>query len=153
VRRAQSDADFRHLHELFVAYESDLPAVLRHGEVPNLLGIARTYGLPNAAFVAIFEKRAIGCVALKRTPGDRAGAAVLLRLFVRPEHRRLGAARLLLQAAIAFAREAGDERIVLDTHKGQLEAAYRLYRSLGFQECEAYGEVSYQSPTFMQLEL
>jgi GNAT superfamily N-acetyltransferase len=154
VRRAQSDSDFRRLYRLFVAYEADLPTPLRHGRVPNIPAIAETFSPPNAAFIAAHGRTSLGCVALKRAQGEGAAAtAVLLRLFVRPQHRRLGAARVLVTSAIAFARMAGFERLVLDTHKGQLEAAYRLYRSLGFEECEAHGEVSYASPTFMRLLL
>lgn len=154
VRRAQSDSDFRRLYRLFVAYEDDLPPSLRHGRVPNIPAIAETFSPPNAAFIAAHGQTAIGCVALKRAQGEGAAAtAVLLRLFVSPAHRRLGAARGLVTAAISFARIAGFERLVLDTHKGQLAAAYRLYRSLGFEECGAHGEVSYECPTFMRLQL
>ncbi len=119
-----------------------------------MLAIGETFSSPNAAFIAVHDRVAIGCAAVKGAPEDRNRAtAVLLRLFVRPESRRLGAARLLVGAAIAFAREAGFERLVLDTEKRQLEAAYRLYRSLGFEECEPYAEVTYESATFMELAL
>lgn len=153
VQRAQTDSDFRQLHGLFVAYEAGLPAPLRHGRVPDIPALARTFSPPNAAFIATHGEAPIGCVALKRARDDRAGEAELSRLFVRPESRRLGAARQLVEAAIAFARDAGDARVVLDTHKAQLEAAYRLYRSIGFQECAPYGDVTYECPTFMRLQL
>ncbi|MGA8576900.1 MAG: GNAT family N-acetyltransferase [Candidatus Cybelea sp.] len=153
VRRSRSEVDFRQLHELFVAYEADLPAELRHGIVPGVDAIGRAYASSNAAFVATYEGRAIGCVALRTAPENPQPTAVLSRLFVRPRSRRLGAARLLVVAAIEFAREMGFERIVLDTEKAQLEPAYRLYQSLGFEECRPYAEVSYDSPTFMQLRL
>jgi|HubBroStandDraft_4_1064222.scaffolds.fasta_scaffold00005_156 carbonic anhydrase len=153
VHRSQGELDFRWLHELFVAYEADLPAELRHGAVPGIDEIGATYAPPNAAFVATYESRPIGCVALRTAPEDPQSTAVLLRLFVRPQSRRLGAARLLVVAAIEFARQMGFGRIVLDTHKAELEPAYRLYRSLGFEECTPYAEVSYDSPTFMRLRL
>jgi GNAT superfamily N-acetyltransferase len=79
--------------------------------------------------------------------------ALLLRLFVRPARRGLGAARLLTKAAITHARESAYRRIVLDTNREQLEPAYRLYESLGFVECEPFAEVSYECPTFMELLL
>ncbi|MBV8196853.1 MAG: GNAT family N-acetyltransferase, partial [Candidatus Eremiobacteraeota bacterium] len=71
----------------------------------------------------------------------------------KPESRGVGAARLLTTAAIEFARQRGRRRVVLDTHKEQLPAAYALYRSLGFADCSPYESVSYACPTFMELIL
>ena len=79
--------------------------------------------------------------------------ALLLRLFVTPKSRGHGAARSLVSAAVEFLREGGYRRVVLDTHKEQLEPAYRLYRSLGFEECEPYRAVTYDCPTFMELRV
>jgi hypothetical protein len=55
--------------------------------------------------------------------------------------------------ALTFLRESGYRRVVLDTDKERLRAAYELYGSLGFSECEPYGPVDYASPTFMELRL
>jgi GNAT superfamily N-acetyltransferase len=116
--------------------------------------IRQTFSPPNAAFLAMHDGVEIGCAAVKRTGKDRrAATAMLLRLYVRPDSRRLGAARLLVTSAIAFARHAGFHRLVLDTEKSELEAAYRLYRSLGFEECAPFATVSYDTPTFMELPL
>lgn len=154
VRLAHSDSDFHQLHRLFVEYEAGLPPPLRHGSVPDMHAIRQTFSPPNAAFVATHDELAIGCAAVKRAGDDRqAMTAVLLRLYVRPESRRLGAARLLVTSAIAFARDAGFCRLVLDTEKSKLESAYRLYRSLGFEECAPFAAVSYDAPTFMELVL
>lgn len=118
--------------------------------------IRQTFSAPNAAFIGTHDGAAIGCAAVKRAGNDRqvtTTTAVLLRLYVRPDSRRLGAARLLVTSAIAFARDAGFHRLALDTEKSELEAAYRLYRSLGFKECAPFATVSYDTPTFMELLL
>jgi GNAT superfamily N-acetyltransferase len=81
------------------------------------------------------------------------GSAVMKRLYVRPEYRGTGAGRALAQACVDLARERGYRRIVLDTNKKHLEAAYRLYRSMGFAECDPYAGVNYSCPTFMELVL
>ena len=134
-----------------IEYEADLPPELRHGSVPSVADLQAEYAGRRAAFVAISsEDRAIGCVAV--TVLD-ATTAVLLRLFVSPRDRGRGVARSLVEAAIAFARENGYRRIVLDTHKAQLPAAYRLYQSLGFVECGPLTAVTYECPTFMELNL
>lgn len=150
VCRVKGASDFRHLHDLFVEYEAELPKDLRLGTVPDLGDLEESYGIRDAAFLAMRDGKPIGCAAVARL--DR-NTALLLRLFVKHESRGLGAARLLVAGAIAFARESGYHRIVLDTNRERLMPAYLLYRSLGFKECEPYGSVSYASPTFMELHL
>ena len=150
VHRVESEADFQRLRELLIEYEADLAPELRHGCIPQSADLTQTYTGPNAAFLALFEEDAIGCVAVQRRDLE---TAVLLRLFVKPPKRGFGAARALVAAAIAHARQEGHRRIVLDTHKEQLVPAYRLYRSFGFEECAPFAEVTYACPTFMELRL
>lgn len=150
IRRAQTDADFLSLCNLLAAYEADLPAELRHGSVPDAAALQAAYRDPNVAFLAARAGAAFGCVAVAELRPD---TAVLMRLFVEPAYRSAGAARGLCNAAIAFSKERGYDRIVLDTNKDSLRAAYRLYRSLGFTECDPFGDVEYPFPTFMGLDL
>ncbi len=133
-----------------IDYEQSLPADLRHGLVPDFESVRRAYGEPNGAFVAMDEDEAVGCVAVMRLDASR---ALVLRLFVRPNARGGGTGRKLVVAALAFARDRGYARLVLDTDKARLPGAYQLYRSLGFTECEPYGPVDYASPTYMDLDL
>jgi GNAT superfamily N-acetyltransferase len=80
-----------------------------------------------------------------------ASTAIVKKLYVRPAFRKLGLARSMLLLLLERARESGYIRIVLDTQRERLAAAYRLYCDIGFTECEPYGEVDYASPTFMEL--
>jgi GNAT superfamily N-acetyltransferase len=145
----RGESDLRVLHDLFIEYEADLPKNLRHGAVPDLATLQEIYER-DAAFLAIDDGKPIGCVAVKKFDPE---SALMLRLFVQPEGRGLGAARSLVMATIEYARERRLARIVLDTNKEQLEPAYRLYRSLGFEECEPFTTVSYECPIFMELRL
>ncbi len=133
-----------------IEYEESLPPDLRHGRVEDIQTVRRDYNEPNAAFLATIDQEAVGCVAVSRL--DPA-TALMLRLFVKPSHRGKGVARMLVTEAIRFLRSGRYERIVLDTDKGRLRAAYDLYLSLGFRECEPYGAVDYESPTYMELHL
>ena len=150
IHTAAGKADFLLLYQLFLAYESALPSNLRHGSVPDAEELGRRYAQGDAAFIALHEGRPIGCVAVaERNAQD----ALMLRLFVHPASRGMGAGRSLVHAVIRYAGERGYDRVVLDTDKKQLIAAYRLYRSLGFQECDPFAAVAYESPTFMELRL
>jgi len=140
VERVETPAAFSALRELLEEYENALPPELRHSGEPAF----------DAAFLARSGNDYAGCAGVSSAA---AGTAVLQRMYVQPAHRGKGAARALAQAAIAYARERGCERIVLDTHAERMKAAYRLYRSLGFVESKPYGEVDYACPTFMELRL
>jgi GNAT superfamily N-acetyltransferase len=61
------------------------------------------------------------------------------RMYVRPEFRRRGIGRALLEVLIAEAREIGYPRMRLDSARFMAEA-HSLYRSVGFQEIEPYPE-------------
>jgi len=150
IVRVDTVAEFVRLHELLLAYEAGLEPALRHGDVPPLEGVTRAYAAPNAAFLALSGGESVGCVVVRRLDAE---TAVLARLFVRPQHRGAGIARALVERVVDFARDADFARVVLDTDKDKLPAAYRLYLSFGFSECEPYETVDYGCPTFMQLPL
>jgi putative acetyltransferase len=133
-----------------IEYEASLPPDLRHGHVPKAKTLRLAYQEPNAAFLATNEKSAAGCVAVTRLDASR---ALMLRLFVKRSYRGRGVARELVKATVEFLRDRRYARVVLDTDKTRLPAAYNLYRSLGFRECEAYGAVEYEAPTYMELWL
>jgi putative acetyltransferase len=139
IRPVEGDADFRTLRSLFIEYEAALPAHLRHGSVPELNELMATYREKNRAFLARFEGAAVGCVAVRELDDD---TALLLRLYVIPTRRGLGAARALVEKVLEFARAGAYHRVVLDTNKVALEPAYRLYRSMGFVDCGPFMTVT-----------
>lgn len=150
IRQVSSAEDFRQLRDLFEQYEADLPASLRHGAVPSVAELRQIFAGRNAAFLASIAGDDVGCAAVRAFDQN---TAQLRHVFVAPSRRGLGAARSLTARAIEFARECGYARIVLDTNKAQLQPAYLLYRSLGFEECEPFATVTYECPTFMELRL
>jgi len=54
-------------------------------------------------------------------------------IAVAPEHRAKGVGRMLLEQAIAVAREKGAERLVLEVRQSNVPAI-RLYEYFGFVE-------------------
>jgi carbonic anhydrase len=86
-----------------------------------------------------------GVVALREL---EPGICEMKRLFVRPAFRGLRTrdghtlGRALVFGILSAARALGHRRMRLDTIGGQMEAAIRLYRSIGFVEIPAY----YPSP-------
>ncbi len=140
----RSPLEHEQLADLVAEYEASLPPELRHDYVPVVDGSTKI------AIVAALCGVAAGCVFV--TPFDNE-SVIIQRLFVRPDARGRGVARALMQHAVDHAREHGYRRLVLDTDKEQLQAAYQLYLSLGFTECAPFGSVPYEHPTYMELPL
>ena len=144
------DADFVQLQALLDEYEESLPPDLRHGSVPDMASLRATYAEPNAAFLARVGRDVAGCVGLVARDGT---SAIVQRLYAKPSFRGQGVGRGLVGTVIDCARRCGYRRVVLDTHAERLPAAYALYRSLGFSDCDPYGSVDYACPTYMELRL
>ena len=87
----------------------------------------------------------VGITALDDAAGESSGTpladfidlsqrtARLYHVMVVPERQRRGIGRLLLDAAVQWARGTGYETIILETTSEQ-EAAVDFYRALGFRE-------------------
>ncbi|MBV8637949.1 MAG: GNAT family N-acetyltransferase [Candidatus Eremiobacteraeota bacterium] len=144
IRIVSSEEERRQLVALLAEYEESLPPGLRHWSVPV------TEGTSSVAILATVDDAACGCVFVSRHDD---AAAVIQRLYVRPAARGQGLARALMQHAADHARVHGYHRLVLDTDKDQLPAAYQLYLSLGFRLCGPYADVGYANPVYMELPL
>jgi GNAT superfamily N-acetyltransferase len=86
----------------------------------------------DAAWIAEHNGGPVGSVFVVR---DDDVTAKLRLLIVDPAARGLGLGRLLTDAAIGFARDAGYRRITLWTLQ-MLDAARHIYRSAGFERTD-----------------
>jgi ribosomal protein S18 acetylase RimI-like enzyme len=105
----------------------------------ELATLPGAYAAPHGALLlARVDGLAAGCVAMRPLPeADHANACEMKRLFVRRAFRRFGLGRLLAQALMDLATQAGHSCMLLDT-LDDMEAARGLYTSLGFVEIPPY---------------
>jgi GNAT superfamily N-acetyltransferase len=82
------------------------------------------------AWIAELDGRRVGCVFC--VAGDEPGTAKLRILLVHPDARGHGVGTRLVDACVAFARQAGYARIRLWTND-VLAAARRIYLAAGFR--------------------
>jgi ribosomal protein S18 acetylase RimI-like enzyme len=114
------DLDFQHFDE----------------ELANLPG---DYAPPQGALLLAFvDDELAGCGAFRPLPDvDYANACEMKRLYVRRAFRRFGLGRMLAQALMDRATEAGFSVMLLDT-LDDMESARGLYASLGFETIPPY---------------
>lgn len=100
-------------------------------------------------WVAWDDGEAAGCVALQPIAD---GVAELKRMYVRPEARRRGIARLLTEHAIAAARAMGYTTMRLGT-LSTMTSAQQLYTGLGFTRIEPYRPIEFGDTWFYERSL
>jgi GNAT superfamily N-acetyltransferase len=148
---ATSEADLDAIRQLFREYADSLGVDLNYQgfdrEVRELPG---DYAPPaGTLLLARHDHEIAGCVGVR--PFDERTAEIK-RLYVRPTGRGFGLGRTLAEAAISFARDAGFERMRLDTLP-QMQRAQELYRTLGFISIDPYRFSAVPGTVYMELVL
>lgn len=105
----------------------------------ELAGLPGLYTEPSGALLSAFDDGALtGCRALRPLDTvDYANACEMKRPFVRPRFRGLGIGRLLAEAALDSARQAGCAYVLLNKLT-DMEAARALYEDLRFEQTPPY---------------
>ncbi len=101
-------------------------------------------------FLAVEKDQVAGCVALREIAE---GTGEMKRLYVRPAFRGQGLGRTLTELIIETARDAGYQRLRLDTLPGKMDSAIAMYRSMGFRDIEKYYDNPYETAIYMELVL
>ncbi|MBT9487278.1 MAG: GNAT family N-acetyltransferase [Rubrivivax sp.] len=126
--------------EIFREYAASLAVDLCfQGFEDELAALPGDYLAPQGLLLLAFVDGALaGCGAFRPLPdSDHANACEMKRLYVRRAFRRFGLGRILAQALMDHATQAGHSAMLLDT-LDEMEAARGLYETLGFVEVPPY---------------
>ncbi len=148
---AQDPAQLAIVRELFMEYAQSLGIDLCFQNFERELAeLPGAYAPPEGRLLLATDGLVVsGCVAL-RNLGDR--SCEMKRLYVRPANRAQGAGGKLARAVITEAKAQGYERMRLDTLRS-LQAALRLYQSLGFRPIDPYYHNPHSETVFLELGL
>jgi ribosomal protein S18 acetylase RimI-like enzyme len=152
IHQAQMTAEIETTRAIFREYETWLGLDLCfQGFESELAELPGKYALPDGRlYLAFADGELAGCGALRKIAPD---ICEMKRLFVRHNFRGLGIGRLLIDELINAAREAGYEKMRLDTYPEKMGKAVDLYRSYGFEEIPAYYDNPHDGVLFMELSL
>ena len=116
----------------------------------ELASLPGPYRAPSGTLLSCqVEGRVAGCVAVRPFEGR---TCEMKRLYVRTAFQGLGCGLFLAGQAIAWARVAGYDRMLLDTLPS-MSSAQRLYERLGFREVAPYGVNPVPGIRYMELTL
>jgi len=151
IRGAQTRDDIEDVRRLFAEYQAALGVDLCfQGFAEELATLPGNYSRPGGRLLlAVDGATILGVIALR--PLQRSDCE-MKRLYVRPEGRGRGLGRMLAEAVIGEARQAGYHRLLLDTLPAMKEAQ-ALYRSLGFKEIAPYYPNPIGGTSYMALSL
>lgn len=136
----EDEAALAHTRILFAEYAQALGVDLGFQDFEaELASLPGHYASPHGLLLLAYVDGALaGCGAFRaRADVDYANACEMKRLYVRRPFRRFGLGRLLAQALMDQATQAGYSAMLLDT-LDEMEAARGLYASLGFEEIPPY---------------
>lgn len=91
------------------------------------------YSTPRSIyFIAEEEDRIVGGGGIFPTEGLPADTCELVKMYLLPQERGKGIGKLLMNASLEFAIQAGYKRVYLET-MNELKKAVKMYEKMGFE--------------------
>lgn len=151
IQIAESPADMAAIRGLFVEYAESLGfSLCFQGFDRELADLPGCYAAPRGSLrLALIDGIPAGCVAVRPLDDD---ICEMKRLYVKPDQRRSGLGRRLVDVALQDARRIGYRVMRLDT-LSTMTAAIALYRSVGFRTIPAYYDNPIESAVYLECSL
>ena len=123
--------EFGIVRELFLEYSKIKGAESCFVSFGNELDHLESFYSGGALLVGYENGTPVGYIAIRKVDEKTCQAK---RLFIKPEYRGKGYARILLESMLSKARELGFVTVSLTTKPSVMPVAYGLYGRMGFRE-------------------
>ena len=136
----KESSDTEIIKELFVEYSHIKGAESCFVSFDKELNDLAGYYSGGSVMVGYEEGKPVACVAIKKISDTTCEGK---RLFIKPEYRGKGYARIMIKAMTDKATELGFKEVVFTTKPEVMTVGYGLYKRMGFEELsEENGTVS-----------
>ncbi|MBO6128773.1 MAG: GNAT family N-acetyltransferase [Pseudobutyrivibrio sp.] len=123
--------DYSTIKDLFVEYSGIKGAEGCFVSFDKELADLKNFYSGGAILLGYEDDAPFGCIAIKKVDDNTCEAK---RLYIKPEFRGKGYARIMLNSMIAQARELGYKEVCFTTRPDVMGVAYKLYKRMGFEE-------------------
>ena len=127
----KESSDIETIKELFVEYSHIKGAESCFVSFDKELNDLAGYYSGGAILVGFEEDRPVACVAIRKISEETCEGK---RLFIKPEYRGKGYARIMIKAMTDKASELGFKEVVFTTKPEVMTVGYGLYKRMGFEE-------------------
>lgn len=143
---------YRVAHEIFHetrALEEAIADFESRGELSDMDDIQANYFESGGIFLVMTDNDEIICTGAIRRHED--GACELKRLWLLQEYHGRGLGCRMIQELLAFAKDRGYRRVLLETDPAAQSRAYKLYKKIGFRDLHPHPD--HPSDMVMELDL
>jgi len=150
ITQAAAD-DIPAIRELFLEYAQSLGFDLCFQDFDEELAtLPGKYAEPNGCLLIVKRgNEDCGCVALRKIED---GVCEMKRLYVKPDFRKHGLGKKLVERIIDEAKHRGYKLMRLDT-LATMQSAIKLYKAYGFYEIPAYTFNPIPEAVYLELKL
>lgn len=129
--RVEENPDTKIIKDLFVEYSHIKGAESCFVSFDKELSDLEGYYSGGAILIGYEEDKPVACVAVKKINSETCEGK---RLFIKPEYRGKGYARIMIKAMTDKASELGFKEVVFTTKPAVMSVGYGLYKRMGFEE-------------------
>lgn len=132
--------DLNEIKELFLEYSKIKGAESCFVALDKELRDLDSYYSGGALLVGYEDDEPVACIAIRKLDEHVCEGK---RLYIRPEHRGKGYARIMLSAMLNRAKTLGFTKLQFTTKPEVMKIGYELYKRMGFEEYDNADGVAY----------
>lgn len=119
------------IKELFTEYSQIKGAESCFVSFDKELGDLHSFYKGGVLLAGYEDEKPVACIAIKKIDDSTCEAK---RLFIKPEYRGNGYARIMMDTMLTSAKELGFKEVTFTTKPSVMQIGYGMYKRMGFEE-------------------